>query len=140
METFRWDRIFVCFRFPLFMFFPCSKNSKSYIQEKLVWNFLKSFLLFRGNSDKNSRCTLLQLDVEVASHAPKSLFPFCFCLIWSGMDPEILKRWMGRGEGYMSVTMKILGFRWSKKAQITLETIGFWQNISIIRKKKEKLR
>ena len=24
-----------------------------------------------------------------------------------------------------------LGFRWSKKAEITLETIGLWQNISI---------
>ena len=28
-------------------------------------------------------------------------------------------------------TMKILGFKWSKKAKITLETIGFWQNIFI---------
>ena len=26
---------------------------------------------------------------------------------------------------------KILGFRWSKKAKITLETISFWQSISI---------
>ena len=26
---------------------------------------------------------------------------------------------------------KMLGFRWSKKAEITLETISFWQNISI---------
>ena len=26
----------------------------------------------------------------------------------------------------------MLGFRWSKKATITLETISFWQNISII--------
>ena len=28
-------------------------------------------------------------------------------------------------------TKKILGFWWSKKAEITLETISFWQNISI---------
>ena len=28
-------------------------------------------------------------------------------------------------------TKKILGFRWSKKAEVTLETISFWQNISI---------
>ena len=28
-------------------------------------------------------------------------------------------------------TKKILGFRWSKKAKITLESIRFWQNISI---------
>ena len=28
-------------------------------------------------------------------------------------------------------TKKILGFRWSKKARITLESISFWQNISI---------
>ena len=26
---------------------------------------------------------------------------------------------------------KILGFRWSKKAEVTIETINFWQNISI---------
>ena len=36
----------------------------------------------------------------------------------------------------MSATMvgrqkKILNFRWPKKAQITLETISFWQNIFI---------
>ena len=29
------------------------------------------------------------------------------------------------------LTKKILGFRWSKKAKITFETISFWQNISI---------
>ena len=28
-------------------------------------------------------------------------------------------------------TKKILGFRWPKNAKITLETISFWQNISI---------
>ena len=28
-------------------------------------------------------------------------------------------------------TKKILGFRWSKKAKTTLETISFWQNISV---------
>ena len=28
-------------------------------------------------------------------------------------------------------TNKILGFRWSKKAKITLETKSFWRNISI---------
>ena len=26
---------------------------------------------------------------------------------------------------------KTLGFRWSKKTKITLETISFWQNISV---------
>ena len=30
-----------------------------------------------------------------------------------------------------SRTKKILGFRWSEKAKITVETISFWQNISI---------
>ena len=35
----------------------------------------------------------------------------------------------------MSATMvgrqkKTLGFRWSKKAEIMLEAIGFWQNVS----------
>ena len=48
------------------------------------------------------------------------------------MDPEILER-----EGVLYVghhgwpAKKILGFRWSKKTEITLETISFWQNISI---------
>ena len=40
------------------------------------------------------------------------------------------------GQHSMSATMvgrqkKKLGFRWSKKVKITLETISFWQNISI---------
>ena len=47
-------------------------------------------------------------------------------------DPEILKR-----GGTLCVdhhgwpAKKSLVFRWSKKAEITLETISFWQNISI---------
>ena len=34
-------------------------------------------------------------------------------------------------KGWRSLSAKMLGFRWSKKAKMTLETIGFWQNISI---------
>ena len=45
----------------------------------------------------------------------------------AGADPEILKR----GGPLWVLGLKILGFRWSKKAEITLETISFWQNISI---------
>ena len=39
----------------------------------------------------------------------------------------------GGGVRSMSATTvkKILGSRWSKKAKIPLETISFWQNISI---------
>ena len=52
----------------------------------------------------------------------------------SGADPEILKRW-GGGSLYVGhhswPVKKILGLRWSKKAEITLETIRFWQNIYI---------
>ena len=48
-------------------------------------------------------------------------------LSYSGADPEILKR----GGALCRPTKNILGFRWSKKAKITLETIDFWQNISI---------
>ena len=51
--------------------------------------------------------------------------------MFTGADPEILKK----GGCSMLATMvgwqKKLGFRWSKKAEITLETIGFWQNIYI---------
>ena len=45
----------------------------------------------------------------------------------SGEGPEILKRGRGR---YVNEhgwpTKKILGFRWSEKVKITLETIRFW--------------
>ena len=46
-----------------------------------------------------------------------------------GADPQILK-----GEGgalYRPPWLKILGFRWSKKAKIALETVSFSRNISI---------
>ena len=43
-----------------------------------------------------------------------------------GADPEILKR----GSAQIR-KKKILGFRWSKEAKITLETISFRRNISI---------
>ena len=55
----------------------------------------------------------------------------------SGVDPEILKRVSGGGGGELHIghhgwlAKKKLGFRWSKKAKIILETISFWQNISI---------
>ena len=49
------------------------------------------------------------------------------------MNLEIFKR--GGGHPMSShhgwPTKKILGIRWSKKAEVTLETISFWQNISI---------
>ena len=47
----------------------------------------------------------------------------------SGEGPEILK-WERGGGGYVDEhgwpTKKILGFRWSEKVKITLETIIFW--------------
>ena len=47
----------------------------------------------------------------------------------TGADPEILKRGWGWGALYVGhhgwPTKKVLGFRWSKKAKITLETIAF---------------
>ena len=56
----------------------------------------------------------------------------CVCMcVCSGEDPEILKRWVLYVGHYAWSTKKILGFRWSKKAKITLETISFWWNTSI---------
>ena len=58
---------------------------------------------------------------------------FTILLSVSESDREILKR----GEGLLKVghhgwlSKKILGFRWSKKAKITLETMSFSRNISI---------
>ena len=49
----------------------------------------------------------------------------------SGADAEILKRGGALCRLPWLAGEKILGFRWSKKAEITLETISFWQNISI---------
>ena len=51
---------------------------------------------------------------------------------WTGADLEVFQR----GEAFCVdhhgwPAKKILGFRWSKKAEVTLETISFWQNISI---------
>ena len=50
-----------------------------------------------------------------------------FHIALTGADPEIFKKG-GEGERSMSATM-VLGFRWSKKAKVTFETISFWQNI-----------
>ena len=43
----------------------------------------------------------------------------------SGADPEILKRKGVGGDALGCPTKKNLGFRWSKKAKITLETKAF---------------
>ena len=48
----------------------------------------------------------------------------------SGADPEISKMGAALAHHGWSIE-KVLGFRWSKKTKITLETISFWQNISI---------
>ena len=58
---------------------------------------------------------------KVHSRSLYHFYMLCYWKNWddkqiAGADPEI---------------SKILGFRWSKKAKITLETISFWQNISI---------
>ena len=56
------------------------------------------------------------------NNQPQVSFPGSY----TGADPEILKK----GVLYMGhhgwPTKKILGFRWSKKVKITLETITFW--------------
>ena len=49
----------------------------------------------------------------------------------SGADPEILKKGALYVDHHGWPAKKILDFRWSKKAEVTLETISFWQNISI---------
>ena len=58
--------------------------------------------------------------------ALKSLFQF---VSEPGPDPKILKRKWGGGSLYVGhdswPTKKVLGFRWSKKAKITLETKAF---------------
>ena len=50
----------------------------------------------------------------------------------TGADPEILERRRFYVYHYDWSAKKILGFRWSKKVEITIETIHFWRNISII--------
>ena len=52
-------------------------------------------------------------------------------IIWTtpsrGGSRDFEKGW--RSISATMATKKILGFRWSKKANITLKTIGFWQSI-----------
>ena len=64
------------------------------------------------------------------SHLKKSGNKF---ISYPGADSEILKggrRWGALYVGHHGwPTKKILGFRWFKKAKITLETIVFWRNI-----------
>ena len=60
----------------------------------------------------------------------------CFFLtvadLLAGAEPEIFKRGGALYVGHHDWSAKkILGFRWSKKVEVTLETITFWQNICI---------
>ena len=52
-------------------------------------------------------------------------------MIILGAHPEILKKGGALCQPPWLTDEEMLGFRWSKKAKITLETISFWQNISI---------
>ena len=58
-------------------------------------------------------------------------------IYFSGVDPEIFKRGERGWGGALYVShhgvpaKKNIDFRWSKKGKTTLETISFWQNISI---------
>ena len=49
----------------------------------------------------------------------------------SGAYPEIVKTSGAQCRPPWLADEEILGFRWSKKAKITLENLSFWQNISI---------
>ena len=49
----------------------------------------------------------------------------------SGAETEILKKEAALCRPLLLAGGNILGFRWFKKFQIMLETISFWQNISI---------
>ena len=53
-------------------------------------------------------------------------------IVYAGANPEIFKRGEALYAGHRGwPVMNILGFRWSKKTEETLETISFWRNISI---------
>ena len=54
------------------------------------------------------------------------------CCFHSGADPGILKKGGAFYVGhYVWPTQKIIGYRWSQKPKITLETISFLRSISI---------
>ena len=70
---------------------------------------------------------------NVVSFDDKKMLTFSdiFCHTSHG---RIQKFWKGRAlyvDYHGWPAKENLGFRWSKKAEITLETISFWQNISI---------
>ena len=66
------------------------------------------------------------------SDSLSSIFPSSAELMTSSeADPEILKR-AGLYAGHHGwPTKKLLGFKWSTKAKITLEAVSFRRNISI---------
>ena len=57
------------------------------------------------------------------------------CMIFHLLKQGRIQRFLKGGALYVGhcgwPAKKILSFRWSKKAEVTLETISFWQNISI---------
>ena len=64
------------------------------------------------------------------------MFKWCHKVFWmqpqrTGADSQMLKRRGAQSGPPWLETKKILGFRWSKKVKITLETISFWWNVSI---------
>ena len=86
--------------------------------------FSRSLFHDKTNSKLNDspRGTCLLCNIDMSHH----LFT---CL--RGADQEIFKRWGEGGDALCRLPQKILGFRWSKKAEVTLETISLGQNISI---------
>ena len=92
----------------------------------IMFIFSELFVRFFYN-----KCNIhLHLHVILVFFVNGNIFSFEISYVFRGGSRDLEKGALYVGHhGWLA--KKILGFRWSKKADITLETISFWQNISI---------
>ena len=112
-NTFNWN-----------MFFPCFGMLFAVYWKLSVWSIIKRS--FRHKVMIKIPTKNVHQNVMWEHELRSDFFD-----LWQGW----VQRFWKRGALYVShhalPTQKIIGLRWPKKAKITLETITFWQNISI---------
>ena len=93
------------------------------------WNWAYSARNTRQNQDKSITHNIFRIQNY------DSIMSGFNCLAFIEHMPQgRIQRFLKWGALYVNhhgwPAKKTLGFRWSKKAKVTLETISFWQNIS----------
>ena len=73
----------------------------------------------------------LKIFIKLFEAPQKSMKIKISVTFYRGGSRDFEKGWRSMSTTMVGRQKTNLGFRWSKKAKITLETISFWQNISI---------